>query len=78
MSKLSFDFLTRAGHSNLEIQTRVIGNFLNDKETSNLTYAWKRDELLTMELVEVSHVSHSNFQEIVEVSGDQVAIQYKA
>lgn len=58
-----------------ERQTGVLLDRLHNEERSRLPDAGESDQLLPVEPVEVLHVSDSNFQQIVEITGDQVAIE---
>jgi hypothetical protein len=59
----------------LEVEQSIVDDFLHDKERSGLAHSRQCNELLSMKPIEVRHIAHPNFQEVVEVAGDEMAVQ---
>src|SRR4029453_1656556 len=59
-----------------KLERSVIDDFLHDEERSRLPHAGQRDQLFAGNSVETRHVFVPDFQEIIEVAVDQVAIEY--
>lgn len=53
-----------------EGQASVLLDLFHNEEGSRLPDARERDQLLSMQLVEILHITDADFQEVVEVSRD--------
>ena len=51
-----------------EAERRIVDNFLHDEECSSLPDAWQRYQRLAMQSVEIDHVPHTDFEEVVELA----------
>jgi hypothetical protein len=60
-----------------EVERRVVDHLLHDKEGPRLAHPRQRDELLAVQAVEVGDVAHPDFQKVVEVTGDEMAIEHE-
>src|SRR5258708_7704973 len=65
----------RPVESRSKLQRGVVDDLLHHEECSGLPNARQRDQLVTVNPVEIRHIGDPDFQEIVEVAGDQVAIE---
>src|SRR4029450_7301628 len=60
-----------------KLERSVIDDFLHDAARPRLPDAGQPDQLFAVNSVEIRHVFDPDFQEIIEVAGDQVAIEYE-
>src|ERR1700751_4952794 len=60
-----------------KLQRRVVDDFLHHEEGAGLANARQRDQLFAMDVVEILHVADPDFQEVVEVTGDEVAVEHE-
>ena len=58
-----------------EIERRVVDDFLHDEKGARLADARQRDQLLAVQPVEIGDVADADLEEIVEIAGDQMAIE---
>ena len=61
----------------LELKRCVVDDLFHHEKGPGLAHAGERDQLLAMQSVEVGNISHSNLQKIVEVAGDQMAVEHE-
>src|SRR6266702_4539070 len=60
-----------------KLQRRVVDDFLHHEEGAGLAHAGQRDELLAVDAVEMLHVADADLEEVVEVAGDEVAVEHE-
>src|SRR5690606_9697787 len=60
----------------LERQACIVLDVLHDEEGPRLPDAGQRDEFVTMQLVEIRHISNADLEKIVEVTGHQIAVEH--
>ena len=71
-----FSFVANLAGLRSEVQGRVVDD-LHDEEGAGLAHAGEHDQALAVQAVEVGDVAHADLEEIVEVAGDQVAVEHE-
>lgn len=62
----------------LEFQQSIVDDFLHDEEGAGLAHAGQGDQLRAVNAVEIRHVADADLQEIIEIAGDEIAVENEA
>ncbi len=58
-----------------EIERCAVHHLFHHEEGAGLADAGQRDQLAAVQPVEISHVAHPYLEEIIEIAGDQMAVE---
>ncbi len=58
-----------------ELQRSIVNDFLHHKECSRLPHTGQRNELIAVNAVEIGHVTDPYFEEVIEITRDEVAVE---